>query len=143
MPGIKQAARVSAMHSHSTALYLRKEGQGSKGPGRTKGPSPPQGPWRALSFSVLAVLLAVGANFLGVTSLALSTHPEAARALQLDVLYPVQGLQRYVDEERRFSFVFPYRWVMDPQVLTRNEGLRELPLPLRQARRGAYPLVAY
>lgn len=50
-----------------------------------------------------ASLLAVGANFGGVTSFLLGFSPEAARSLKLDALYPVGGYSRYIDPDEGFG----------------------------------------
>lgn len=50
-----------------------------------------------------ASLLAVGANFGGVTSFLLGFSPEAARSLKLDALYPIGGYSRYIDTDDGFG----------------------------------------
>lgn len=50
-----------------------------------------------------ASLLAVGANFGGVTSFLFGFSPEAARRLKLDALYPVGGYFRYIDADEGFG----------------------------------------
>ncbi|XP_047975811.1 psbP domain-containing protein 7, chloroplastic [Salvia hispanica] len=66
-----------------------------------------------------ASLLAVGANFGGVTSFLLGFTPEAARSLKLDALYPVRGYSRYIDTDEGFEFVYPERWLGDQRLLYR------------------------
>ncbi|KAG6437484.1 hypothetical protein SASPL_102402 [Salvia splendens] len=66
-----------------------------------------------------ASLLAVGANFGGVTSFLLGFTPEAAQSLKLDALYPVRGYSRYIDTDEGFEFVYPERWLGDQRLLYR------------------------
>ena len=52
--------------------------------------------------------MALGANFLGVTSLVLSKNFEGfARDARLDVVYAVNGYRREVNEEKGYEFLFP------------------------------------
>lgn len=50
-----------------------------------------------------ASLVALGANFGGVTSFLLGLSPELGRSLRLDVLYPVQGFTRCLDSSNGFG----------------------------------------
>lgn len=72
-----------------------------------------------------ASLLAVGANFGGVTSFLLGFSPEAARTLKLDALYPVAGYSRYIDTDEGFEFVYPDSWLGDQTLLYRAAGKAE------------------
>ncbi|KAH6826567.1 Photosystem II reaction center PsbP family protein [Perilla frutescens var. hirtella] len=72
-----------------------------------------------------ASLLAVGANFGGVTSFLLGFSPEAARSLKLDALYPVGGYSRYIDSDEGFEFVYPETWLGDQTLLYRAAGKAE------------------
>uniref|UniRef100_A0A0F7H1H7 Photosystem II reaction center PsbP family protein n=1 Tax=Cypripedium formosanum TaxID=53042 RepID=A0A0F7H1H7_9ASPA len=72
---------------------------------------------RLLSGAGAASLVAVGANFGGLTSFLLGLSPETARQLRLDVLYPVQGFTRCYDPDRGFEFIFPANWVGDQTLL--------------------------
>ena len=56
----------------------------------------------------MATALAIGANFVGVTSGLLGLlPPEQIDDLKLDVVYPVRGFKRYVDEEDGYEFRYP------------------------------------
>ncbi|KAL7084004.1 hypothetical protein ACP275_14G198600 [Erythranthe tilingii] len=72
-----------------------------------------------------ASILAVGANFVGVTSFLLGFSPEAARNLKLDALYPVGGYSRYIDTNEGFEFIYPENWLGDQTVLYRAAGKAE------------------
>ena len=50
-----------------------------------------------------ASLVAVGANFGGITSFLLGLSPESGRNLKLDVLYPIQGYRRCVQTNEGFG----------------------------------------
>lgn len=50
-----------------------------------------------------ASLVAVGANFGGVTSFVLGLSPENGRNLKLDVLYPIGGYSRCIDTDEGFG----------------------------------------
>lgn len=50
-----------------------------------------------------ASLVAVGANFAGVTSFLLGFSPENARSLKLDVLYPIDGYSRCIEANEGFG----------------------------------------
>lgn len=104
-------------------------------------------PLRFVSYNLLAVALALGANFLGVTSdLMTKTDPTFFRAKQLDQLYPIDGYRRVVDRDDGYQFIFPTDWVLDQRVLMYNTRSKELPQSsLRQQRldNGLAPDVAY
>ncbi|RRT77389.1 hypothetical protein B296_00013512 [Ensete ventricosum] len=72
-----------------------------------------------------ASLVALGANFGGVTSFLLGLSPELGRSLRLDVLYPVQGFTRCLDSSNGFE-----SWVGDQTVLYRAAGKSESERPL-------------
>ncbi|GAY57420.1 hypothetical protein CUMW_179280, partial [Citrus unshiu] len=61
-----------------------------------------------------ASLVAVGANFGGVTSFLLGLSPESGRNLKLDVLYPIGGYSRCIDINEGFD-----SWVGDQTLLYR------------------------
>ncbi|XP_022965874.1 psbP domain-containing protein 7, chloroplastic isoform X2 [Cucurbita maxima] len=101
-----------------------------------------------------ASLVAVGANFGGVTSFLLGLSPENSRRLKLDVVYPVGGYSRCIDNNEGFEFIYPARWVGDQRLLYRaaekSEFERSLdPPPLtssnmdRRRRSVNEPLVAF
>uniref|UniRef100_A0A0F7GZV8 Photosystem II reaction center PsbP family protein n=1 Tax=Goodyera fumata TaxID=1390594 RepID=A0A0F7GZV8_9ASPA len=80
---------------------------------------------RLLSGAGAASLVAVGANFGGLTSFLLGFSPETARELRLDVLYPVKGFSRCYDPEQGFEFIFPADWVGDQRLLYRAVDIAE------------------
>jgi hypothetical protein len=99
---------------------------------------------RFVTYNLLAVVLALGANFLGITSTLMSaTNPTFFRSLGVDQLYAVEGYRRYSDVEDKYDFVFPSEWVMDQGVMTANARERELPMELRQRRSQVRPRVAF
>ncbi|XP_009799700.1 psbP domain-containing protein 7, chloroplastic [Nicotiana tabacum] len=66
-----------------------------------------------------ASLVAVGADFAGVTSSLLGLLPDSARSLRLDVIYPIGGYSRCLDAIEGFEFIYPSNWVGDQTVLYR------------------------
>ncbi|KAK2634688.1 hypothetical protein Ddye_029480 [Dipteronia dyeriana] len=66
-----------------------------------------------------ASLVAVGANFGGITSFLIGLSPESGRNLRLDVLYPIGGYSRCIDTNEGFEFVYPASWVGDQTLLYR------------------------
>lgn len=50
-----------------------------------------------------ASLVAVGANFGGITSFLLGLSPETGRNLKLDVIYPIGGYNRCIDTNEGFG----------------------------------------
>ncbi|MCD7456602.1 Thylakoid-anchored PsbP-like protein [Datura stramonium] len=69
-----------------------------------------------------ASLVALGANFGGITSTLLGLSPDGARSLKLDVIYPIGGYTRCLDANEGFEFVYPSNWVGDQTVLYRAAG---------------------
>nr|GMD05845.1 psbP domain-containing protein 7, chloroplastic [Ipomoea batatas] len=67
-----------------------------------------------------ASLVAVGANFGGITSFLLGVSPESARSLKLDVLYPIGGYSRCLEANEGFEFLYPSNWVGDQTLLYRT-----------------------
>lgn len=55
-----------------------------------------------------ASLVALGANFGGITSFFLGLSPHNSRKLKLDVLYPIAGFTRYIDTREGFGNLFIY-----------------------------------
>lgn len=99
---------------------------------------------RFVFFNALAVVLALGANFVGITSLLLTqTQPEVFRSAGLDELYPIGGLSKYVDREDAYSFVYPYNWVKDRYLILAEARNRELPLQLRDRKTRLLPDAAF
>ncbi|XAR49120.1 hypothetical protein NMG60_11032192 [Bertholletia excelsa] len=72
-----------------------------------------------------ASLVALGANFAGITSFLLGFSPETGRNLKLDVLYPIGGYSRYVQTNEGFEFIYPSSWVGDQTLLYRAAGKLE------------------
>lgn len=60
-------------------------------------------PRRFVLGTSVGLLVALGANFLGVTSALLSLNPALSRAARVDVLYPVQGYKRCLETSRGFG----------------------------------------
>ncbi|CAJ1976125.1 unnamed protein product [Sphenostylis stenocarpa] len=97
-----------------------------------------------------ASLVALGANFGGITSFLLGLAPQSGRNLKLDVLYPIAGYSRCVDTKEGFEFIYPANWVGDQTVLYRAAKKREMersldPPPLNVRRRSNMnePVVAF
>ncbi|XP_042476464.1 psbP domain-containing protein 7, chloroplastic [Macadamia integrifolia] len=72
-----------------------------------------------------ASLVALGANFAGITSFLLGLSPETGRNLKLDVVYPVGGYSRCIDTSQGFEFIYPANWVGDQTLLYRAVGKAE------------------
>uniref|UniRef100_A0A0F7H182 Photosystem II reaction center PsbP family protein n=1 Tax=Pelargonium australe TaxID=59866 RepID=A0A0F7H182_9ROSI len=72
-----------------------------------------------------ASVVAVGANFCGITSFLLSLSPQNGRSLKLDVLYPIEGFSRCIDTNEGFEFIYPVNWVGDQTLLYRAAGKAE------------------
>ncbi|XP_074575773.1 psbP domain-containing protein 7, chloroplastic-like [Curcuma longa] len=92
-----------------------------------------------------ASLVALGANFGGLTSFLLGLSPELGRSLRLDVLYPVQGFARCLDSTHGFEFIYPEEWAGDQTLLYRAIGKAEAersldPLPSINGRQTARPV---
>ncbi|WJX19533.1 PsbP domain-containing protein 7, chloroplastic [Trifolium repens] len=77
-----------------------------------------------------ASLVALGANFGGITSFFLGLSPQNGRKLKLDVLYPIGGFTRYIDTREGFEFIYPVNWVGDQTLLYRAAKKREMELSL-------------
>ncbi|KAF3454511.1 hypothetical protein FNV43_RR04959 [Rhamnella rubrinervis] len=99
-----------------------------------------------------ASLVAVGADFGGITSFLLGLSPETSRGLKLDVIYPIGGYSRCIDTSQGFEFIYPANWVGDQRLLYRAAEKSELersldPPPLnttgRQGRNLNEPVVAF
>lgn len=105
-------------------------------------------PVRFVAFNALAVAIALGANFLGMTSFIMSkTNPAFFQSVRADQLYSIDGYRRYYDTEDKYEFVFPSDWLQDQAVLMRNIQERDTPQALRAKRAAAvgatYPDVAF
>ncbi len=70
---------------------------------------------RFLGYNLLAVGLALGANFLGNTSWLMSLNVDLFRTtLKADIVYPINSLSRYIDDN--YEFLYPAKWIKDPNV---------------------------
>lgn len=75
------------------------------------------GPRRFLLVNIPAVLLALGADFLGSMRalLSLDVLQPTVRAFRLDGIYSVRGFKRhYIDAPLSCTFKFPGDWIYDP-----------------------------
>uniref|UniRef100_A0A0F7H1I0 Photosystem II reaction center PsbP family protein n=1 Tax=Francoa sonchifolia TaxID=23250 RepID=A0A0F7H1I0_9ROSI len=72
-----------------------------------------------------ASLVALGANFAGITSFILGFSPQTGRNLKLDILYPIGGYNRCIDINEGFEFIYPVDWVGDQTLLYRAAGKAE------------------
>lgn len=98
-----------------------------------------------------ASLVALGADFGGITSFLLGLWPETGRGLKLDVLYPIGGYSRCADTNEGFEFIYPAKWVGDQRLLYRAVEKSELersldPPPINNNRRPrsiSEPVVAF
>ncbi|KAM3568615.1 hypothetical protein VYU27_009265 [Nannochloropsis oceanica] len=89
---------------------------------------------RLLLNTAVATALALGANFVGVTSALLNTFstPEQMDGWKVDVLYPVRGFKRYVDSDDGYEFRYPQSWLSDQAVFLAETQARTAsiaPLP--------------
>jgi hypothetical protein len=100
-------------------------------------------PIRFISYNLLALVLALGANFLGITStLMTNTDPDFFRNLGIDQLYDIGGFRRYSASDNKYSFMFPSQWEQDRSILAKKLKLNELPTKLRDASGNTGPDVA-
>ena len=87
---------------------------------------------RFIKYNSIAFVLAIGANFLGITTAIMSnTNPSYFRSLKLDKLYSINGYQRYVDDDNNgghnYEFIYPSEWSIDRSILLAREIKRETP----------------
>jgi hypothetical protein len=110
-----------------------------------KSPSIKIDPLRFVFFNLLAIVIALGANFLGSTSFLLSTIKSPVwEQLQLDEVYPINGFRRHFDKEDGYNFKYPANWFIDRAILLADIRDRETPIGvLRQRPRAMRPDVAY
>ena len=86
---------------------------------------------RFITYNLFALFLAIGANFVGMTSFFMtSTNPEYFRSLKLDQLYSIGGFNRYIDNDDKYEVMYPNNWIIDQNVLIAKEMKREKPLNL-------------
>eukprot|EP00879_Flechtneria_rotunda_P006547 GHRR01006880.1.p1 GENE.GHRR01006880.1~~GHRR01006880.1.p1 ORF type:complete len:308 (+),score=105.40 GHRR01006880.1:460-1383(+) len=96
---------------------------------------------RAAVGGLTAVAIALGGNLGGITSWLLGLdHGQLAGKLHLDVLVPVSGFKRCVDNGNGYEFQYPAEWLADRTLLyraaQRAEAARGLDPPaLKQQRR--------
>ncbi|KAJ4823422.1 PsbP domain-containing protein 7, chloroplastic [Turnera subulata] len=91
-----------------------------------------------------ASLVAVGADFGGITSFLLGLSPDTGRSLKLDVLYPITGYRRCIETNEGFEFIYPASWVGDQRLLYRAAEKAEFqraidPPPLNDAKSSNRP----
>lgn len=87
---------------------------------------------RFFFFNAIAILIALGANFMQITSLIMSTtQPEFFRAQRIDQLYSIGGFNRCFDVEDQYEFIYPNAWVKDRYIILADARDRELPQELR------------
>lgn len=79
-----------------------------------------------------SVGLAIGANFLGITSALLSNSGSSAQNTILADLYEINGFRRYSSDDKEYSYLVPDNWIPDRMVLMNHLKLRELPKELRE-----------
>ena len=76
---------------------------------------------RFILYNALAFALAIGANFLGITSTILTqSNPQYFRSLKLDQLYSIGGFRRYVSAENQYEFIVPDKWLIDQSIMLSN-----------------------
>jgi hypothetical protein len=89
-----------------------------------------------------AASVALGGNLFGVTSTLLSSSPssaDAARKARLDVIFPIQGQLRCVDERERFEFTYPRQWMGDATLARRRAERQERERALAMERASGLP----
>ena len=97
---------------------------------------------RFIKYNSIAFVLAIGANFLGITTTIMSnTNPSYFRSLKLDKLYSINGYQRYVDDDNNgghnYEFIYPSEWSIDRSILLAREIKRETPETLLSTKTSA------
>ena len=101
---------------------------------------------RFIGFNSLAIIIALGANFLGITTALISnTNPSYFRSLGVDQLYSINGFRRASNTEDKYEFIFPQDWVIDQSIYMNKVRARELPQAMRTTARagGIKPDIAY
>ena len=89
-------------------------------------------PARRIIVSALSTAsIAIGANFLGVTTALLSRNEDLSRALRLDLLYSTNGFRREYNASKGYEFVYPNEYLADQTIAKRNaiRKARSLDLP--------------
>jgi hypothetical protein len=92
-------------------------------------------PKRFFAYTTLAAILAIGSNFLGLTTAILSSSAPAIQAQYsaagLDEIYPISGFKKYYSRDNGYEYLYPGDWLADQTVLLANIRLKELPEDLR------------
>lgn len=100
-------------------------------------------PVRFISYNILAIALALGANFLGVTSTLMSnTSPAFFQSLKLDQLYTIGDFRRYVSNDDKYELIYPSNWEFDRDVLMAKMNMNEVPASMREKSKRTLPDVA-
>jgi PsbP len=114
-------------------FFVGNEGEFARDLGRLKIDLP-----RFVAYNLLAVALAFGSNFLGVTSAVMSaTNPEYFRSARFDQLYSVGGFRRHVDVEDKYEYIFPENWLFDRSIMLADARERDMPKTLRDRKQAA------
>lgn len=93
---------------------------------------------RFVAYNFLAVALAFGSNFLGLTSATMSaTNPEYFRSAGFDQLYSVGGFRRHVDVEDKYEYIFPENWLFDRSIMLADARERDMPKMLRDTKKNS------
>jgi hypothetical protein len=90
---------------------------------------------RFVLYNLLAIVLGLGGNFLGVTSIIMTnTNPTYFQSLKLDVFYPIDNFLRIVGDNGKYEFTIPKNWLIDQTVLFAKVREAETPQTLRKAK---------
>jgi hypothetical protein len=100
---------------------------------------------RFVLFNTIALVIAVGSNFMQMTSFIMSnTQPEYFRSQRIDELYSINGFNRYYDETDRYELLYPADWLKDRSLVIAEARDRETPTDIRNRRsQRIRPDVAY
>ncbi len=99
----KEAATISSSSSSTTKSFEESSSDTSVVSSSSSAAASWVVPRRFVLGTSVGLLVALGANFLGVTSALLSLNPALSRAARVDVLYPVQGYKRCLETSRGFG----------------------------------------
>lgn len=92
-----------ALQSHCYFLALGNHKQDGSSPAEQFAPLASTFQRRLILGLGSASLVAVGANFTGITSFLLGLSPDTGRSLKLDVLYPIGGYTRCIQPDQGFG----------------------------------------
>ncbi|CAG9461898.1 unnamed protein product [Pedinophyceae sp. YPF-701] len=81
---------------------------------------------RVLLGSLAGATIALGGDLGGVTRALFSAAPDVARALQLDVVYPIRGFKRCLDTSTGVEYLYPGDWIADTVLARVNARRSEL-----------------